>query len=65
MAPGGGQLLRPGDQLLLAGRPRAQAALQTTLTEVPTASYVVDGQRVPSGWIWRQLTRVDTTGRTR
>jgi voltage-gated potassium channel len=65
MAPGGDEQLRPGDQLLLAGRPRARAALQTTLTEVPTASYVVDGRRVPSGWVWRRLTHVDAAGRPR
>jgi Trk K+ transport system NAD-binding subunit len=65
MAPGGDVLLRTGDQLLLAGRPRAQAALHTTLTEVPTASYVIDGRRVPSGWVWRRLTGVDAAGRPR
>jgi Trk K+ transport system NAD-binding subunit len=65
MAPGGDVLLRTGDQLLLAGRPRAQAALHTTLTEVPTASYVIDGRRVPSGWVWRRLSGVDAAGRPR
>lgn len=65
MAPDGEEVLRPGDHLLLAGRPRARAALHTTLTEVPTASYVVEGRRVPAGWVWRRLTGVDVTGQPR
>ena len=56
MAPSGDVVLRPADRLLLAGRLRDRAALHTTLTEAGTASYVVDGVRVPSGWLWRQLT---------
>jgi hypothetical protein len=63
MAPDGEVLLRTGDQLLLAGRLRDRAALTTTLTEVSTASYVLDGVRVPSGWVWRRLTRVDSSRR--
>lgn len=63
MAPDGDVALRPGDRLLLAGRRRAQAALNTTLTEEPTATYVLDGRRVPTSWVWRRLTNVDTAGR--
>ena len=48
MTPGGDVLLRAEDQLLLAGRLRDRAALDTTMTEVFTASYVIDGRRVPS-----------------
>jgi hypothetical protein len=65
MAPPGDLVLRVDDQLLLAGRPRARSALATTLTEVPTASYVVDGRRVPSSWVFRRLARVDSAGRRR
>lgn len=65
MAPGGDVLLRDGDQMLLAGRLRDQAALTTTMTEVPTASYVIDGRRVPSSWIWRRFAHVDSAGRKR
>jgi voltage-gated potassium channel len=65
MAPAGDVLLRAGDQMLLAGRLRDRAALATTMTEVSTASYVIDGRRVPSSWIWRRLTHVDSSGRTR
>ncbi len=65
MAPDGDVLLRTDDRLLLAGRLRDRTALDTTLNEVPTASYVVDGRRVPSSWVWRRLTGVDIAGRPR
>ena len=65
MAPSGDVMLREGDQLLLAGRPRDRASLETTLTELYTASYVIDGRRVPSGWLWRRFARLDSTGQPR
>ena len=45
MTPPGDLVLRADDQLLLAGRLRARAALDTTMTEAFTASYVIDGRR--------------------
>jgi hypothetical protein len=63
MAPDDDVLLRQDDELLLAGRLRARAALETTTTDVSVASYVLDGRRVPSSWVWRRLTRVDSAGR--
>ena len=63
MAPPADLVLRADDELLLAGQLRAGAALNTTLTEVATASYVIDGRRVPSSWVWRRLSRVDSAGR--
>jgi Trk K+ transport system NAD-binding subunit len=57
LAPTGDSLLRADDQLLLAGRPPDRAALFTTMNEIPTASYVIDGRRVPSSWIWRRFAR--------
>jgi len=59
MAPSGDAVLQAGDELLLAGRLRDRAALQTTLTEHPTASYVLDGRRVPASWVWRRLKSSD------
>jgi voltage-gated potassium channel len=59
MAPRGDTVLQAGDDLLLAGRLRDRAALHTTLTEDPTASYVLDGRRVPAGWVWRRLSSPD------
>ena len=57
MTPPGDLVLRADDQLLLAGRLRARAALDTTMTEAFTASYVIDGRRVPSSWVWRRFAR--------
>jgi voltage-gated potassium channel len=57
LAPSGDVTLRTGDHLLLAGSLRDRAALHTTMTEEPTASYVLDGRRVPAGWLWRRFTR--------
>jgi Trk K+ transport system NAD-binding subunit len=65
MAPPGDMMLRAGDNLLLGGRIRDQAALNTTMTELPTASYVLDGRRVPAGWLWRRFTKVDAAGASR
>ena len=65
MAPSGDELLREGDQMLLAGRSRDRASLATTMLELPTASYVIDGRRVPSSWIWRRFAHVDSAGRSR
>jgi voltage-gated potassium channel len=57
MAPGGEVVLEEDDQLLLAGRLRTRAALDMTLTDAATASYVIDGIRLPTTWIWRLLAR--------
>ena len=65
MTPGGDVLLRADDQLLLAGRLRDRAALDTTMSEAFTASYVIDGRRVPSSWVWRRFARLDSAGRRR
>jgi voltage-gated potassium channel len=55
VTPPGDVRLRAGDQLLLAGRLRDRAALDATLTDPSTTSYVLDGRRVPSSWVGRRL----------
>jgi hypothetical protein len=50
-------VLEVGDQLLLAGRAAARRALSTTLMVDAVPEYLVSGRRVPSGWIWRKMTR--------
>ena len=60
MAPDEGVALRADDELLLAGRLRARGALELTLSDPTTAAYVIDGRRVPSGWVWRRLSRADS-----
>jgi Trk K+ transport system NAD-binding subunit len=65
MAPRSDTILHAGDKLLLAGHLRDRAALTTTMTETPTASYVLDGRRVPTGWLWRRFAKVDSAGAAR
>ncbi|HET8594492.1 MAG TPA: NAD-binding protein [Intrasporangium sp.] len=56
-SPGGHELLRPGDRLLLAAPTATRRALDATIAHEPTAAYVVEGRFMPSGWLWRRLTR--------
>lgn len=61
LARGGHQVLWPdehtdlaeGDELLLAGRPRARHVLEASLVSDASVEYVTSGRRVPSGWVWR------------
>jgi Trk K+ transport system NAD-binding subunit len=48
-------VLQPDDQLLVAGLPAARRALDATLTDEPTATYVISGEFAPSSWVWRRL----------
>lgn len=63
LTPTGELAVRDGDELLLAGRLRDRAALSMTMTDDPTAAYVVDGVRVPTSWVWRLVTRPPAGGR--
>jgi voltage-gated potassium channel len=64
LAPADDVVLREDDRLLLAGRPSARGALETTMTDVSAASYVLDGRRVPSSWVWRRFARPEAVDRT-
>ena len=57
MAPDDDVVLRPDDQLLIAGRSRARASLELTLTDEPTAAYVLEDRFAPSSWVWRRIAR--------
>src|SRR4051812_43307276 len=59
LAPDDDFVLRPGDELLLAGWPAARRALATILVVHGVLEYVVTGRRVPSSWIWRRLTSAE------
>ncbi len=48
-------VLRRGDVLLLAARSQARRALDSILADPPTATYVLEGHRVPSSAVWRML----------
>jgi hypothetical protein len=49
--------LRPGDELLLVGRPRARRELALTLANEHTLTYVLTGRDLPGGWVWERLQR--------
>ena len=49
--------VQPGDTLLLAGRPGDRRALDATLRDAATSSYVITGEQVPTTWLGRQLRR--------
>ncbi|PKL96444.1 MAG: potassium transporter TrkA [Gammaproteobacteria bacterium HGW-Gammaproteobacteria-8] len=51
--------LQVGDRLLLAGRSRAAARLQSVLEADGVLEYILTGQRRPQGWIWRRLSGLD------
>jgi voltage-gated potassium channel len=57
LAPADDFTLAPGDELLLAGRPAARRGLETTMLLEAASEYVRTGRRVPTGWIWRRLSR--------
>lgn len=57
LTPPDDQLLRTGDELLVAGTPTGQSGLRRTLDDETTAVYVVEGRHLPSGWLWRRLSR--------
>jgi Trk K+ transport system NAD-binding subunit len=55
LAPDDDFVLRPGDELLLAGWAAARRALATILVVDGILEYVVTGRRVPSSWLWRRM----------
>lgn len=57
LAPGDDVVLGRGDELLFAGRPAVRRALEATLLDDAIPEYLVSGRRVPSGWLWRRLSR--------
>ena len=60
LAPGEDFVLAADDEMLLAGRPSARRALETTLMVDAVPEYVIHGRHVPSSWIWRRLARQAT-----
>ena len=62
MTPDDDAVLEAGDQLLIAGRPGARRLLLDTMLDLPTATYVLEGRTIPSGWLWRRLSG-QTAGR--
>jgi hypothetical protein len=57
LAPADDVVLRPGDELLLAGTPTARRGLDVTVRDAATLTYVLTGEQVPTTWLGRQLRR--------
>jgi voltage-gated potassium channel len=57
LAPDGDMVLEPDDELLFAGRAAVHREVEATMFIEGVADYLVTGQRVPSSWIWRKLSR--------
>ena len=55
VTPNDDQMLRGGDELLFAGTASARRTLDAVLGDEATATYVVEGRIVASGWLWRRL----------
>lgn len=51
------EVIRPGDQLLLAGTRDARSHLALTLENPNTLDYVLTGRDLPGGWIWQRFAR--------
>jgi Trk K+ transport system NAD-binding subunit len=49
--------LRSGDRLLLCGRHCARARMSWTLQNIHALGYIMTGDSVPGGAVWRWLTR--------
>jgi voltage-gated potassium channel len=49
--------VQPGDTVRLAGRPGDRRALDATLRDAATSSYVITGEQVATTWLGRQLRR--------
>lgn len=49
--------LRPGDELLLAGTRHARNAFALGIANEHTLEYLVSGEDLPDGWIWRKFSR--------
>ncbi|TWP37237.1 NAD-binding protein [Leekyejoonella antrihumi] len=55
--PSDDEVLRPGDELLIAAGTPARRMLEATLSDPVTAAYVMENRVVPSTWVWRKLSR--------
>jgi len=47
--------IRPGDQLLLAGRRAGRRELELTLSNEHALTYVLTGRDLPGGWLWEKI----------
>lgn len=58
LSPGMAVRIRKGDRLLLCGRLEARRLLDYSLQNINTLRYVLTGEDLPEGWVWRQGSRL-------
>jgi Trk K+ transport system NAD-binding subunit len=61
LAPSDDLVLAADDELLFAGEGFARRELEGTLVIDAAAAYVLSGDRIPSSWVWRKLSRKTPT----
>ena len=58
LSPDASVRVRSGDRLLLCGRLEARRRMDYTLQNVNVLRYVLTGEDLPEGWMWRQGSRL-------
>tara|TARA_R110001583_G_scaffold195420_1_gene373079 strand:- start:90161 stop:91912 length:1752 start_codon:yes stop_codon:yes gene_type:complete len=53
--PAANTAVRPGDELLLAGRPGARGRFGFNIANEHSLNYILTGTDLPGGWIWEKL----------
>jgi voltage-gated potassium channel len=64
LTPGGETVLARDDELLFAGHGSERRELESTLVVDSTGAYVLFDQHVPASWVWRKLSRKNSTPST-
>ncbi len=58
LVPDLAQRVRPGDRVLFCGRAQARRRMDYALQNINTLRYVLTGEDLPEGWVWRQGSRL-------
>jgi voltage-gated potassium channel len=64
LTPDGETVLARDDELLFAGHGSERRELESTLVVDSTAAYVLFDQHIPASWVWRKLSRKNSTPTT-
>jgi voltage-gated potassium channel len=64
LTPDGETVLARDDELLFAGHGSERREFESTLVVDSTAAYVLFDQHIPASWVWRKLSRKNSTPNT-
>jgi hypothetical protein len=64
LTPDDETVLARDDELLFAGQGSERRELESTLVVESTGAYVLFDQHIPSSWVWRKLSRKNSTPST-